>query len=84
MFFVGFFCYCCSYSFLGPQLWHVEIPRLGIELELQLLAFATDTEMWDRAASATYTTRQCCILNPLSKARNQTCIFMDTGWVCYH
>ena len=25
---------------LGPHLWHVEVPRLGVELELQLLAYA--------------------------------------------
>ena len=24
--------------FLGPCLWHMEVPRLGVELELQLLA----------------------------------------------
>ena len=27
---------------------------------------------------------QCWILNPLSKARDQTHILMDTGQVCYH
>ena len=26
---------------------------------------------------------QCQILNPLSKARNQTLVLMDTRWVCY-
>ena len=31
------------FSFLGPHLWHMEIRRLGIESELQLLAVATAT-----------------------------------------
>jgi len=33
-FFFFFFFFC----FLGPYLWHMEVPRLGIKLELQLLA----------------------------------------------
>ena len=27
--------------FLGPQLWHMEVPKLGVESELQLPAYAT-------------------------------------------
>ena len=34
--------------FLGPQVQHMEVPRLGVELELQLPACTT-------ATSATYT-----------------------------
>ena len=26
------------FVFLGPHLWHMEVPRLGVESELQLLA----------------------------------------------
>ena len=29
------------FSFLGPHLWHMEVPRLGAESELQLLAYTT-------------------------------------------
>ena len=29
------FNFCC---FLGPHLWHLEVPRLGVESELQLPA----------------------------------------------
>ena len=38
-----FVCFC----FLGPYLQHVEIPRLGVKLELQLPAYATATAMQD-------------------------------------
>ena len=31
------------FIFLGPQPWHMEVPRLGVELELQLLAYTTAT-----------------------------------------
>ena len=31
------------YLFIGPHLWHMEVPRLGIESELQLPAYATAT-----------------------------------------
>ena len=33
--------------FLGLHPWHMEIPRLGVESELQLLAYATATAMPD-------------------------------------
>ena len=38
--FFGFVCFC----FLGLHLQHVEVPRLVVELELQLLACATATQ----------------------------------------
>ena len=31
------FIYLFIYVFLGPHTWHMEVPRLGIKLELQLL-----------------------------------------------
>ena len=34
-------------SFLGPYPQHMEVPRLGVESELQLLAYATATAMSD-------------------------------------
>ena len=38
-------------SFLGLRLWHVEVPRLGVELDLQLLAYTTATATPDRELS---------------------------------
>ena len=32
---------------LRLHLWHMKVPRLGVELELQLLAYATTTAMQD-------------------------------------
>ena len=32
-----------SICFLGPHVWHVEVPRLGVEWELQLPAYTTAT-----------------------------------------
>ena len=52
----------------------MEVPRLGIELELQLLAYATATAMQDPShiCDLHHSSRQCRILNPLSEARDQT------------
>ena len=34
----------------------MEVPRLGVKPELQLLAYATATAMWDLSHIVTYTT----------------------------
>ena len=48
-----FVCFC----FLGLHPWHMEVPRLGVESELQLPAYAAATAMPDLSrTSATYTT----------------------------
>ena len=45
------------FVFLGLHLWHMEVPRLGVEWELQLPAYTTATATQGiRAASVTYTT----------------------------
>ena len=31
------------FAFLGPHMWHMKIPRLGVHLELQLPGYATAT-----------------------------------------
>ena len=35
------------FVFLGPRLWHMEFPWLGVELEQQLLAYTTATAKQD-------------------------------------
>ena len=41
------FCFVLFCCFLGLHVWHMEVPRLGVELELQLPAYTTATETWD-------------------------------------
>ena len=43
-YFILFYLFC---FFLGLHLGHVEVPRLGVESDLQLLAYATITETPD-------------------------------------
>ena len=64
----------------------MEVPRLGVESELQLLVYTTATATWD--PSHIYDLHsslpQCWILNPLSEARDWTRILMYPSLVCCH
>ena len=59
----------------------MEVPGLGGKFELQLLACITATAPWDLSpvCGLHHSLWQCWILNPLSNARNWTCILMDTN-----
>ena len=61
----------------------MEVPRLGIVLELQVPASITAiaTEDPSRVHDLRHSSWQHQIINPLSEARDQTCILMDTSWV---
>ena len=65
----------------------MEIPRLGVELELQLPAYtrATATAPSDLSLICELhcSLWQHQVLNPLSETTDQTHILMDTSWVCY-
>ena len=71
---------------LGLYLRHMEIPRLEITSELQLLTYATGTATQDpnNVCNRHRSSQQCRILNSLSKPRDWTCILMNTRWVCCH
>ena len=60
--------------------------QLGVKSELQLPAYTTATAMPDPSlvCDLHHCLRQRQILNPLRKARDQTCVLMDTSRVCYH
>ena len=67
------FCFVV-FCFLGPHLQHMEIPRLGVEWEMQLLVYTTATATQDpsRVCDLHHSSWQRQILNPLSWARDQT------------
>ena len=61
------------FRFLGPHLWHMEVPKLRTESKLQLLAYsttATDTQDPSHIWNLHNSSQQCQILNPLSDARD--------------
>ena len=63
----------------------MEIPRLGGKSELQLLAYTTATATLDLShiCDLHCSLWQCWILNPLTKARDRTCVLMDTSQICF-
>ena len=60
---------------------HMEVPRLGAESELQLLAYTTATAKPDpsHVCNLHRSLRQCWILNLLNEVRDQTCILIVTA-----
>ena len=61
----------------------MEVPRLGVKLELQLLACATAIAIQNLSPilNLHHSSRQRWILNQLSKARDRTYTLMDTSGV---
>ena len=57
----------------------MEVPRRGVESELQLPAYVTATATWDpsRLCNLHHGSQQCQILNPLSKDRDRTCVLVS-------
>ena len=73
---------CFYFAFLGLHQWHMQVPRLKVKPELQLPAYTTATATPD--LSHVCNLRHSWILHPLSGARDQTHILMDTSQVPYH
>ena len=76
-----------SFIFIILELhpWHMEVPRLGVELELQLGAYTTATAPRDpsRVCDLHHSSRQRWISNPVSEVGDGTHTHMDTSQVCY-
>ena len=61
----------------------MEVPRLGVESELYPLAYATAIAKPDPShiCDLHHSSQQRQILNPLSKARDSTCVLMDASQI---
>ena len=64
----------------------MEVPGLGVELELQLLAYATATSKQDLShiCNLHHSSQQCLILNPLSEVGDGACVLMNANQICFH
>ena len=69
----------------GPHSRNMEVPRLGVEWELQLLSDTTAIAI--RALSFIrnlyHSSQQCRTPDPLSEAKDRTHILMDTSQICF-
>ena len=65
------FFFFLSFAFLGLHLPHMEVPRLGVEWELQLPVYTTAIARPDssRICDLHHSSWQCRILDPRSEAR---------------
>ena len=77
--------FICHYLFifLGPHLRHMEVPRLGVQSELQLPGYTTVTAMQDPShiCDLHHSSRNRQILNPLGEARDQTHNLLFPSWI---
>ena len=81
-FFFFFFFFCLFWA----HPWQMEVPRLGVESELQMLVYtrATATPDLNLVCELNHSSWQRGTLNPLTEARDQTLIHMDTSQIRYH
>ena len=75
-----FFFFCV---FLGLHPRYMEVPKLGVKLELQLPTYTTATATPDSSSvfDLHHSSRQRWMLNPLSQARDGTCILIFTSQI---
>ena len=80
----SFFFFLFCFSGLYPR--HIDIPRLGVGLELRLLAYTTITAIHDpsHVCNLHHSSRQCQIFNPLSEARDRTCNLIVPSRIHFH
>ena len=64
--------------------WHMEVPRLGAEVELLAYTTATATPDPSCVCDLHQSSRQRQILNPLNEARERTHNLMVPSWIHFH
>ena len=80
---VYLFIYFWSFCLSGPKLRHMEVPRLGVQSEVQPPAYIRATATLDLSliCNLHHSSQQYQILNPLSEARVRTHVLMDASQV---
>ena len=71
--------------FLGPHPRHIEVPRLGVQSELQLPVYTTATATRDPSLvrDLHHSSWQCWIFNPWSEARDRTGKLTVPSRICF-
>ena len=74
------------FAFLGPHPRHREVPRLGVESELQLPAYTTAAARPDPSliCDLHHSSQQRRILNPPNEVRDRTHILIDSSGIRFH
>ena len=74
-----------AFGYLGPHPRHMEVLRLGVESELQLLAYTRATAIPDLShiCDLHHNAWQHKILNPLIEARDRTHNLMVPSQICF-
>ena len=69
----------------GPPPWHMEVPGLVVESELQLPAYTTATATQNPSSDCDlhHSSWQCGILNPMIRPGDQTHLLVDIILVSY-
>ena len=83
IFVVAVVCVCARMCVcLGPHPWHMEIPRQGVESELELLSYVTAIATRDpsRICDLHHRSQQCRILSKV--ARDLSHVLMVASLVC--
>ena len=77
--------WCKFFCVWGAHLWHMEVPRLGVESELQLPVYTTATATRDPSCVCDlhHSSRQPRLPDPLMEGRDWTCILRNTSWICF-
>ena len=77
--------FCFFFFFLQVHLQHMDVSRLRVKSEMQLLAYTTATATRDlnHICNRHHSSRQCQILDLLSEARDRTGILTETTVCSY-
>ena len=79
------FFFLLLFFFIGLHPQHMEVPRLGVKLELRLPAYTRATATVDPRCICDlhHSSQQCWILFPLIEARDPTRVLMHTSQIHY-